>query len=453
MSPKGYSKIVFASFIAIFLTLSIAALAQFADYPPGAVLPGGGVAPPPPSYVEPTSQPGPIYVSPTGFITGGGPTGFQIASQPVTQQLGTCAKLPFSTLCSQTQAVDFGQEYTVSKIKFEARPGGSTPPCGATTVTFTGYGKDLIFPTIIQPVSSSAQNWGSAEISVNNLKVQRVIASVTSGCQYLDDIKVTLTPSTITTLTLTAGLTTPNSVQLSWNSYPGAVDYVPQYRSAVLPIGWADAPRVISTSTTISGLSSNTNYEFRVIAMGRILNIIPTQLAESNIVARQTLPFVFTLTAGTATATSVPLSWNSISGATEYLPQYRGAGTTSWSNAPLVTTTSTTIGGLATGNSYDFKVIAIATVFGVKIPFAESNVVPKTASAPPAADTTKPTVSVSRNPSAPKVGDKVTLSATASDASGIGELAIYYGTTATSLIKQVGTPGGSASATVTPPTP
>lgn len=63
---------------------------------------------------------------------------------------------------------------------------------------------------------------------------------------------------------ITVGDVTDTSVVLSWGGVPGANEYVIQYRTGVGD--WTDSPAVQEPTGTVSGLTPDTGYEFRVIA-------------------------------------------------------------------------------------------------------------------------------------------------------------------------------------------
>lgn len=64
------------------------------------------------------------------------------------------------------------------------------------------------------------------------------------------------------------------------------------------------------------------------------------------------------LAVGTATATTLPVSWTAVTGATGYIVQWAPTGTTAWTQRPAVTTTSDTITGLTASSGYDIQVRA-----------------------------------------------------------------------------------------------
>ena len=65
------------------------------------------------------------------------------------------------------------------------------------------------------------------------------------------------------------------------------------------------------------------------------------------------------LAVGTVTSSSIALSWAALSPSpTNYTVQYRGSGTTAWSDASPVATPNCTVTGLLAATSYDFAVFA-----------------------------------------------------------------------------------------------
>jgi len=172
-------------------------------------------------------------------------------------------------------------------------------------------------------------------------------------------------PGKVPGLTL-SGATT-SSMVLTW-SMPtsGGVpsDYLIQYR--ITGAGsWTTWTHTASSAltATITGLNSLVSYDFQVSGV----DAGGTGTA-SNISTASTLAVapgqVTAVTAGTLTATSVPLSWTAPSSGnapTDYLVQYRVTGSGTWltfSHAAQ-TTTAITVTGLTPLTSYDFQIAGV----------------------------------------------------------------------------------------------
>ncbi len=126
-------------------------------------------------------------------------------------------------------------------------------------------------------------------------------------------------------------------------------------------------------------------YVFRVTAV----NVTGTVTSKSNPVSvtldlsAPAAPSAPVLVAGTQTATRIPLSWATVSGAISYVVQVTSNGGTAVAQAPL--TASNTNVTIVAGNNYTMQVLAQATRYGLTVPSALSNTV--TVTTPPAAST------------------------------------------------------------------
>lgn len=65
------------------------------------------------------------------------------------------------------------------------------------------------------------------------------------------------------------------------------------------------------------------------------------------------------LSAGNPTSTTTPLTWNQSAGATSYVIEYRPTGSSAWTTGPSSSSTQSTVTGLLSATSYDFRVTAV----------------------------------------------------------------------------------------------
>lgn len=160
------------------------------------------------------------------------------------------------------------------------------------------------------------------------------------------------TPTWPTTSNVTSSTATFN-----WDPVSGAQSYTVQTR--LLNGTWYDVPGgpVYNTTKTVTGLSPNTTYEWRVRA-----NCYGGQYSY------WTYPVYFTTTGGACyapywlytnniTQTTATLDWGSVSGAVSYSLQFRVAGG-SWSDLPGGPWTETwhTVYNLSPGTTYEWRV-------------------------------------------------------------------------------------------------
>jgi len=194
-------------------------------------------------------------------------------------------------------------------------------------------------------------------------------------------------PGQVTGLAATPSSIT--SVALAWNAPAGggaAATYTVQYRVVGAGAWSTFGGAVITTATTVTGLASNTAYEFRVTAVNAAGSGTPSATASATTPAAP--PGQVTgLAAGAATSTTMPLTWTApASGGTpsSYTVQYRtGAG--AWTTASsAVTGTSYTVTGLSPSTAYDFQVFAVN---GAGSGAASASITASTTIAPPGAVT------------------------------------------------------------------
>ena len=124
--------------------------------------------------------------------------------------------------------------------------------------------------------------------------------------------------------------------------------------------------RVTDSETIITGLTANSGYRVRVQAVvGSRTGPWADYVAFITAAVDPTIPTG--LTAGTATATIIPLTWNAVDGATRYFVRWREQGVTDYriSNTPV---TSFTFRLLAPGTTYELGVSAV--VGGVEGPYS-----------------------------------------------------------------------------------
>lgn len=161
---------------------------------------------------------------------------------------------------------------------------------------------------------------------------------------------------------------TSTSLTLGWQgSATGTqpISYQPQFRVTGQPTWVNIGTSVTVTTIPVTNLTASTSYDFRVIASNAAGSATSATLTTST-PAAGVPPSAPTVTIGTVTSTTLPLTWTASTGTgtTTYTPQYRVTG----SGAQFTQLTSTTslssiITGLSSGFQYDVQVVA-ANAFG-----------------------------------------------------------------------------------------
>jgi len=118
---------------------------------------------------------------------------------------------------------------------------------------------------------------------------------------------------------------------------------------------WSTATAT-TLSTTLSGLTCGTNYEYQVQAVCASGSGSYTASSTFTTVAcTSSCASPTALTASAITTSSATLSWTAASGATSYNIQYRPVGSSTWSTGTSVSA-SLSVTGLSCGTTYEFQV-------------------------------------------------------------------------------------------------
>lgn len=190
--------------------------------------------------------------------------------------------------------------------------------------------------------------------------------------QY-DDIKVygaysstakltiaTPAPAQVTSLKATQSST---SAKLSWAAVSGASGYtVQQYKSGK----WATIKTLTANSLTVTGLSWQSSYQFRVCAFKNYgdIKVSGAYSATAKVTIATPAPAAVTGFKASQSANSAKLTWTAVSGASGYnVQQYKSS---KWETIKSVTTNSYTVPSLTYGSTYKFRVCAYKTYGTIK---------------------------------------------------------------------------------------
>lgn len=156
---------------------------------------------------------------------------------------------------------------------------------------------------------------------------------------------------------------TSTTVDLAWSAVTDADNYVVRWA----PTGtetWTEIAPVAITSATVSGLTASTTYDFQVKATATGFSDSPwsatlTQATD----APPQLAAPTNLATGTATTTTMPLTWDAVTSAQTYTVSYRETPAGPWTEDAAIATTSHTVTGLDPLTEYEFRVKAVAAGF------------------------------------------------------------------------------------------
>ena len=149
---------------------------------------------------------------------------------------------------------------------------------------------------------------------------------------------------------------TATTAKLLWDVVPNAATYEIQYR-AINTEDWNTATSD-SNSKNISGLLPLTTYEFKVQAVCSFNSGFSTTFNFMTTAPTCAIPTGLTVISNYAS--TVLVSWQGVTDASQYEVQYQLAGTNSWITSTS-TTTSKTIAGLIPSTAYEFRVRAVCS--------------------------------------------------------------------------------------------
>lgn len=164
-------------------------------------------------------------------------------------------------------------------------------------------------------------------------------------------------PSCGTVSGLTASGITANSATIGWSAVSGAVSYDVDYKLNSSGTWINAATGTTNLSVSLSGLTDNSLYDYRVRANCGAATGAYAQAQFTTLAASCGTPTG--LTASSITTSSATVSWLAVSGALNYDVDYKLNSASTWTNAATATTNlSVALSGLTASSLYDFRVRA-----------------------------------------------------------------------------------------------
>jgi hypothetical protein len=171
------------------------------------------------------------------------------------------------------------------------------------------------------------------------------------------------------------GLSTTNisgsGATANWGAVVGATSYSVQYKTSIAST-WINAGNTTSATMTLGGLSSSTNYQWKV----------KTDCSDFSTISSFTTgstnngggcPVPSSLSATNITTSSSTLNWAASAGASSYTVQYKTSTSSLWLTAGNTAGLSYNLSGLNAGVTYNWKVKANCSNYAASISFTTAS--------------------------------------------------------------------------------
>ena len=156
---------------------------------------------------------------------------------------------------------------------------------------------------------------------------------------------------------ITSAIPSTNAIDLAWNTVGSADSYEVQYKVNGAAGGWT-TENVTTTSTTLSGLRTSTNYVVRVRAI--CSGVLGTFSVIESVTTDAISCEQVVITSATPTSNTIDLVWDAVGSADSYDVQHKVSGGSSWTTVNE-TGSSATIAGLLPTTNYVIRVRAICS--------------------------------------------------------------------------------------------
>lgn len=206
-----------------------------------------------------------------------------------------------------------------------------------------------------QLATSTSNSVSISSLSANSNYEFQVQTECTSGntSAFTTAASFTTLPiPCITPSTLSASAITDNSASLSWSNNASASSYSIRYR-VIGSASWNTLSSSVNT-LNISGLTAVSNYEYQVQADCGSGNQSAFSSSSSFVTLAPPCNIPTGLSSASVTDNSAILSWNLVSGASDYTLQYRIVGSSTWTSINCATN-SKALTGLTASSNYEFQ--------------------------------------------------------------------------------------------------
>ncbi|MGO4347576.1 hypothetical protein AB4Z45_18980, partial [Paenibacillus sp. MCAF9] len=182
---------------------------------------------------------------------------------------------------------------------------------------------------------------------------------VTGGANAGDSNVVTVTTNPIALTDFAGASKTGTSATFTWSAATNATN-IKVEQSLTGTNTWTTATTgalsTNATTTTVTGLSAATGYDFRLVVTGG------ANAGDSNVVTVTTNPIVLTdFASASKTGTSATFIWSAATGATNIKVEQSPTGANTWTTATTgalsTNATTATVTGLSAATGYDFRLV------------------------------------------------------------------------------------------------
>lgn len=226
---------------------------------------------------------------------------------------------------------------------------------------------------IVQYKATSETAWRTAEVSSNSLGINDLapntsyqfrVCTVCTGVSgtYCSDLSTftTTAPSCTAPTNLSASNITFTTAVLSWSTVPYASKYIVQYMPTS-EAAWKTV-EVTTNSLTVTDLSANNNYQFRVCVMCTGVSGSYCSSTYGFSTPQPTCNPPSNLAATNVTSTGATFTWLTPQYGSRYAVQYAPVGTSSWKTVET-TNNTLTVNDLSPNTNYQFRVCTMCTGF------------------------------------------------------------------------------------------
>ncbi len=174
------------------------------------------------------------------------------------------------------------------------------------------------------------------------------------------------TPTPVTPVTpvtpsgLAASASSTSQINVSWNAVSGAASYKLEVQAAGSNT-WTTIYTGNATSFANTGLTANTQYTYRISAVNDGgTSAVSSIVSAKTLTALPATPTGLAVNNGTATTSTLGISWNTVADATSYKLEVQIGGT--WTTIYSGSDTNFTHTGLTNNTSYNYRVSAVNSV-------------------------------------------------------------------------------------------